>query len=93
MLLATIYEYRTLPILNDVESSSVSNNNERLSNFSNKNLNQDRVSSIGQDNGKELIEKGTDLQKDLADHVNDDHRKGELYRLTGVSAISAATEI
>ncbi|XP_031840706.1 nose resistant to fluoxetine protein 6 [Nomia melanderi] len=94
MLFATIYEYRTLSILNDVESSSVSNNNERLSNFSNKNLNQDHVTSMGQDNGEELIEKGKDLQKDLADHVKDDHRKGVWIKcLTAFNPITNGSKI
>nr|XP_033322023.1 nose resistant to fluoxetine protein 6-like [Megalopta genalis] len=77
MLCATIYDCRATSSFKDVESSSMSNNNERLSNFSNKNLNQERgVSTTGQDNGEELIEKGKDLQKDLADHGGIDERRG-----------------
>ncbi|KAG9433383.1 nose resistant to fluoxetine protein 6 isoform X1 [Apis mellifera carnica] len=66
MLCAAIYEYKATPSDKDAESLSVSNNNERLSNFSNKNLNQDH--GVVQENGEELIEKGKSLQKDLPDH-------------------------
>lgn len=74
MLCATIYEYRSLPNVSDVESSSVSNNNERLSNFSNKNLNQDHASA--QENGEELIEKGKSLQKDLPELPKKESKRG-----------------
>ncbi|XP_076292737.1 nose resistant to fluoxetine protein 6 [Lasioglossum baleicum] len=94
MVCATIYEYRTLSIFKDVESSSVSNNNERLSNFSNKNLNQDRGVSTGQDNGEELIEKGKDLQKDLADHAKTDKRRGLWIKcLTAFNPITNGSKI
>jgi len=43
----------------DIESSSVSNNNDKSNNFVDKNLNKDRKISMGQENGEELIEKGT----------------------------------
>ncbi|EZA49101.1 hypothetical protein DMN91_005938 [Ooceraea biroi] len=58
MICATVYEYRSLPSVRDVESSSVSNNNDKTNDFVDKNLNQDRRISIGQENGQELIEKG-----------------------------------
>ncbi|CAK9821800.1 Nose resistant to fluoxetine protein 6 [Anthophora retusa] len=74
MLCATMYEYRTPTKTKDVESSSVSNNNERLSNFSNKNLNQER--RVVQENGEELIEKGKTLQKDLTEHPKKEGKKG-----------------
>lgn len=77
MLCAVIYEYRTVANVKDVESSSVSNNNERLSNFSNKNLNQNR--GVVQENGEELIEKGKSLQKDLPDHPKKENKKGDTF--------------
>ncbi|XP_020277996.1 nose resistant to fluoxetine protein 6-like [Pseudomyrmex gracilis] len=66
MICATVYEYRTFPHVKDVESSSsVSNNNDKTSDCVDKNLNQDRRISIGQENGQELIEKGAkQLQKE-----------------------------
>ncbi|KAF3422389.1 hypothetical protein E2986_09844 [Frieseomelitta varia] len=76
MLGATIYEYRIQSNVNDVESSSVSNNNERLNNFPNKNLNQDREAI--QENGEELIEKEKNLQKELPDHSEKESKKGFL---------------
>ncbi|KAK1134367.1 hypothetical protein K0M31_012138 [Melipona bicolor] len=76
MLCATIYEYRIQPNVNDVESS-VSNNNERLNNFPNKNLNQDRETI--QENGEELIEKEKNLQKELPDHSKKESKKGDIY--------------
>ena len=75
MLCAAIYEYKTTPSDKDAESLSVSNNNERLSNFSNKNLNQDH--GVVQENGEELIEKGKNLQKDLPDHSKK-NKKGKI---------------
>ncbi|KOX80350.1 Nose resistant to fluoxetine protein 6 [Melipona quadrifasciata] len=72
MLCATIYEYRIQPNVNDVESS-MSNNNERLNNFPNKNLNQDRETI--QENGEELIEKEKNLQKELPDHSKKESKK------------------
>lgn len=65
MICATVYEYRSFPLVRDVESSSVSNNNDKTNDFMDKNLNQDRRISIGQENGQELIEKGAKhLQKE-----------------------------
>lgn len=77
MICATMYEYRTgvQPNVKDVESSSVSNNNERLSNFSNKNLNQD--GEVIQENGEELIEKGKNLQKESPDRSEKESKKGD----------------
>lgn len=77
MICATMYEYRTRvqPNVKDVESSSVSNNNERLSNFSNKNLNQD--GEVIQENGEELIEKGKNLQKESPDRSEKESKKGD----------------
>ncbi|XP_029037183.1 nose resistant to fluoxetine protein 6 [Osmia bicornis bicornis] len=92
MLCATIYEYRTLPNVSDVESSSVSNNNERLSNFSNKNLNQDHASA--QENGEELIEKGKSLQKDLPDLPKKESKRGFwLTCLTAFNPIANGSKI
>lgn len=71
MLCATIYEYKTLPSLKDVESSSVSNNNERLDSFSNKNLSHDRRISMGQEEGE-----GKSLQKDPSDGEKTENKKG-----------------
>ncbi|XP_078045427.1 nose resistant to fluoxetine protein 6 [Augochlora pura] len=95
MLCATIYECRTLSTFKDVESSSMSNNNERLSNFSNKNLNSDHgVSTTGQDNGEELIEKGKDLEKDLTDHAKVDKRQGLWIKcLTAFNPITNGSKI
>ncbi|XP_029168174.1 nose resistant to fluoxetine protein 6-like [Nylanderia fulva] len=59
MICATVYEYRSFPPVGDIESSSVSNNNDKTNDFVDKNLNQDRRISMGQENGQELIEKGT----------------------------------
>ncbi|XP_011170992.1 nose resistant to fluoxetine protein 6 [Solenopsis invicta] len=59
MIGATAYEYRSFPLTRDVESSSVSNNNDKTNDFMDKNLNQDRRISMGQENDQELIEKGT----------------------------------
>ncbi|XP_070170654.1 nose resistant to fluoxetine protein 6 isoform X2 [Polyergus mexicanus] len=59
MICATVYEYRSFSPMGDVESSSVSNNNDKTNDFVDKNLNQDRRISMGQENGQELIEKGT----------------------------------
>lgn len=65
MTCATLYEYRSFPVAGDVESSSVSNNNDKNNDFLDKNLTQDRRISIGQENGQELIEKGVKhLQKE-----------------------------
>ncbi|GAB1859561.1 Nose resistant to fluoxetine protein 6 [Camponotus japonicus] len=58
MICATVYEYRSFSPVGDIESSSVSNNNDKTNDFVDKNLNQDRRISIGQENGQELIEKG-----------------------------------
>ena len=77
MLGATIYEYRIQPNANDAESSSVSNNNERLNNFPNKNLNQDREAI--QENGEELIEKEKHMQKELPDHSEKESKKGDIH--------------
>jgi len=41
----------------------VSNNNDKTNDFVDKNLNQDRRISIGQENGQELIEKGAKGQQ------------------------------
>lgn len=61
MICATIYECRVNEDESDVESSTTaSNNNERFSNFADRNLTEDRGVSIVQDNGKELIEKVLD---------------------------------
>ncbi|XP_017755635.1 PREDICTED: nose resistant to fluoxetine protein 6 [Eufriesea mexicana] len=92
MLCATVYEYGTLPNAKDAESSSVSNNNERLSNFSNKNLNQE--SGVAQENGEELIEKGKRLQKDLADRAKKESKKGFwLTCLTAFNPIANGSKI
>ncbi|TGZ45983.1 Nose resistant to fluoxetine protein 6 [Temnothorax longispinosus] len=58
MICAVVYEYRSLPLARDIESSSVSNNNDKTNDFINKNLNQERRISMGQENDQELIEKG-----------------------------------
>lgn len=62
MICATVYEYRSFPLTSDIESSSVSNNNDKTNDFIDKNLNQDR--NVGQENDQELIEKGT-KQKEI----------------------------
>ncbi|XP_050456322.1 nose resistant to fluoxetine protein 6-like [Cataglyphis hispanica] len=59
MICATVYEYKSFSPIGDIESSSVSNNNDKVNDFVDKNLNQDRRISMGQENGQELIEKGT----------------------------------
>lgn len=59
MICAIVYEYRSFPSLKDIESSSVSNNNDKTNDFMDKNLNQERRISMGQENDQELIEKGT----------------------------------
>lgn len=58
MICATVYEYKSFPLPIDIESS-ISNNNDKGNNFVDKNLNKDRRISMGQENGEELIEKGT----------------------------------
>ncbi|XP_011256830.1 nose resistant to fluoxetine protein 6 isoform X2 [Camponotus floridanus] len=58
MICATVYEYRSFSPIKDIESSSMSNNNDKTNDFVDKNLNQDRTISMGQENGQELIEKG-----------------------------------
>ncbi|KAK9306362.1 hypothetical protein QLX08_003040 [Tetragonisca angustula] len=92
MLGATIYEYRIQPNANDAESSSVSNNNERLNNFPNKNLNQDREAI--QENGEELIEKEKHMQKELPDHSEKESKKGFLLMcLTAFNPIANGSKI
>ncbi|XP_003490859.3 nose resistant to fluoxetine protein 6 [Bombus impatiens] len=94
MICATMYEYRTgvQPNVKDVESSSVSNNNERLSNFSNKNLNQD--GEVIQENGEELIEKGKNLQKESPDRSEKESKKGFwLTCLTAFNPIANGSKI
>lgn len=59
MICAIVYEYRSFPLAKEIEFSSVSNNNDKTNDFIDKNLNQDRRISIGQENDQELIEKGT----------------------------------
>ncbi|XP_012061974.1 PREDICTED: nose resistant to fluoxetine protein 6-like, partial [Atta cephalotes] len=59
MICAIVYEYRSFPLAKNIEFSSVSNNNDKTNDFIDKNLNQDRRISIGQENDQELIEKGT----------------------------------
>ncbi|XP_067212245.1 nose resistant to fluoxetine protein 6 [Linepithema humile] len=59
MICATVYEYKSFPLVTDIESSNASNNNDKSNNFVDKNLNKDRRISTGQENGEELIEKGT----------------------------------
>lgn len=60
MICAIVYEYRSLPLARDIESSNnVSNNNDKTNDFIDKNLNQERRISMGQENDQELIEKGT----------------------------------
>ncbi|XP_026670545.1 nose resistant to fluoxetine protein 6-like [Ceratina calcarata] len=98
MLCATIYEYRTLPSLKDVESSSISNNNERLSNFSNKNLNlnlnRDGAGMI-KDNGEELIEKAKSLQQDPSDRLKKEVGKRGFWStcLTAFNPITNGSKI
>jgi len=58
MICATVYEYKSFPLARDIESSSISNNNDKTNDFIDKNLNQDHRIS-GQENDQELIEKGT----------------------------------
>lgn len=58
MICAIVYEYRSLPSSKDIESSNVSNNNDKTNDFMDKNLNQERRISMGQENDQELIEKG-----------------------------------
>ncbi|XP_043605802.1 nose resistant to fluoxetine protein 6-like isoform X2 [Bombus pyrosoma] len=92
MICATMYEYRIQPNVKDVESSSVSNNNERLSNFSNKNLNQD--GEVIQENGEELIEKGKNLQKESPDRSENESKKGFwLTCLTAFNPIANGSKI
>lgn len=59
MICATVYEYRSFSPVKDIESSSASNNNDKTNDFTDKNLNEDRRIAIVQENGQELIEKGT----------------------------------
>ncbi|XP_014486240.1 PREDICTED: nose resistant to fluoxetine protein 6-like [Dinoponera quadriceps] len=59
MICATVYEYRSLPPVKDIESSSASNNNDKTNDFMDKNLNDERGIKLGPENGQELIEKGT----------------------------------
>ncbi|XP_076160264.1 nose resistant to fluoxetine protein 6 [Ptiloglossa arizonensis] len=89
MLCATIYEYKTLPSLKDVESSSVSNNNERLDSFSNKNLSHDRRISMGQEEGE-----GKSLQKDPSDGEKTENKKGVWLRcLSAFNPIANGSKI
>lgn len=81
-----MYEYRIQPNVKDVESSSVSNNNERLSNFSNKNLNQD--GEVMQENGEELIEKGKNLEKEPPDRSEEESKKGDMKEMLSDSCYS-----
>ncbi|XP_043254228.1 nose resistant to fluoxetine protein 6-like [Colletes gigas] len=88
MLCAAIYEYGTQPSTKDVESSSVSNNNERLDNFSNKNLNQDRRITMGEDC------EGKSLQKVLPDRAKKEDRKGPWLKcLTAFNPIANGSKI
>lgn len=66
MVCAIVYEYRSLPPVKDIESSSsASNNNDKTADFMDKNLNDDRGITMGPENGQELIEKGAKrLQKE-----------------------------
>ncbi|XP_024945984.1 nose resistant to fluoxetine protein 6 isoform X2 [Cephus cinctus] len=58
MIGATLYEhYRNDTEDPDLETSNVSNNNERISTYPDRNCSEERRISIVQDNGKELIEK------------------------------------
>ena len=61
MICATVYEYRSFPLAIDIESSNMSNNNDKSNTFVDKNLNKDRRISMIQENGEELIEKGTKI--------------------------------
>lgn len=45
--------------MKDVESLSASNNNDKTNDFVDKNLNENRRIALAQENGQELIEKGT----------------------------------
>ncbi|XP_025154476.1 uncharacterized protein LOC105186838 isoform X2 [Harpegnathos saltator] len=75
MVCATAYEYRSLPPPKDIESSSASNNNDKTN--EDKNLNDDRGSALGLENGQELIEKGTKRpQKEGPIQKKDPHREG-----------------
>ncbi|KAK2584116.1 hypothetical protein KPH14_006557 [Odynerus spinipes] len=66
MICAAIYEQNIQLETTDIESSSATNNNEKVVNFTDKNLNKESRISIVQENGEELIEKvSNDVQKDL----------------------------
>lgn len=58
MVCATVYEYRSVSPVKDIESSSASNNNDKTNDFMDKNLNDERKIAMGPENGQELIEKG-----------------------------------
>ncbi|KAI4501156.1 hypothetical protein M0802_003529 [Mischocyttarus mexicanus] len=72
MICAAIYEKNIVIENTDIESSSATNNNEKVINFVDKNLTQDSCISIVQENGEELIDKkSNDLQKDLNTQIKD----------------------
>ncbi|XP_046817971.1 nose resistant to fluoxetine protein 6-like isoform X1 [Vespa crabro] len=77
MICATIYEQSIVIESTDIESSNVTNNNEKVINFTDKNLTQNSCISIVQENGEELIDKGSnDIQKDISIQIKDDNERG-----------------
>jgi len=75
----------------EVESSSMSNNNDRTNDFVDKNLNQDRRISIGLENGQELIEKGAKGQQQKESPKKDngeDRRVSLVCRFLNILLIS-----
>lgn len=88
MICATAYEYRSFPLARDIETSSVSNNNDKTNDFMDKNLNQDRKISMGQENDQELIEKGTKHPQKENPVQRKDCSKGYWSISTSLSALS-----
>lgn len=79
MICAAIYEQSTAVESTDIESSNVTNNNEKVINFTDKNLTQDSCISIVQENGEELIDNGSKvIQKDISVQIKDDNERGKL---------------
>ncbi|XP_043500964.1 nose resistant to fluoxetine protein 6-like [Polistes fuscatus] len=73
MMCAAIYEQNIVIESTDIESSSGTNNNEKVIHFADKNLTQDSCVSIVQENNEELIDKVSNniQKKDLNTQIKD----------------------
>jgi len=91
MICATVYEYRSFPSVRDVESSSVSNNNDRPNDFVDKN--QDRRISIGLENGQELIEKGAKGQQQKESPKKGSGENHRTFLASCVDSLTSSTSL